>query len=74
MKYIIYGIVSCALLVLSVVMVLTVEGRVDREHTLREAVALAVDATMKETWEKGQENVDEAKWQKVLDLAIRGKL
>lgn len=35
MKYIIYGIVSCALLVLSVVMVLTVEGRVDREHTLR---------------------------------------
>lgn len=74
MKYIIYGIVSCALLVLSVVMVLTVEGRVDREHTLREAVTLAVDATMKETWEKGQENVDEAKWQKQFCARLKKQL
>ena len=74
MKYIIYGIVGCALLVLSVVMVLTVEGRVDREHTLREAVTLAVDATMKETWEKGQENVDEAKWQKQFCARLKKQL
>ena len=45
MKYIVYGIVSAAILFLSVLMFLTVEGRTDHEKTLEEAVSLALDQT-----------------------------
>ena len=50
MKYIVYGIVSAAILFLSVLMFLTVEGRTDHEKTLEEAVSLALDQTMQEQW------------------------
>ena len=48
MKYIVYGIVSAAIMFLSVLMFLTVEGRTDHEKTLEEAVSLALDQTMQE--------------------------
>ena len=50
MKYIVYGIVSAAILFLSVLMFLTVEGRTDHEKTLEGAVSLALDQTMQEQW------------------------
>ena len=62
MKYIVYGIVSAAILFLSVLMFLTVEGRTDHEKTLEEAVSLALDQTMQEQWMQAESIKDDEAW------------
>ena len=82
MKYIVYGIVSAAILFLSVLMFLTVEGRTDHEKTLEEAVSLALDQTMQEQWMQAESIKDDEAWadafcrilkEKMQGLGIKGE-
>ena len=74
MKYIVYGIVSAAILFLSVLMFLTVEGRTDHEKTLEEAVSLALAQTMQEQWMQAESIKDDEAWADAFCRILKEKM
>lgn len=74
MKYIVYGIVSAAILFLSVLMFLTIEGRTDHEKSLEEAVGLALDQTMEEQWEQAEILTDDKVWADAFCQKLKDKM
>ena len=74
MKYIVYGIVSAAIMFLSVLMFLTVEGRTDHEKTLEEAVSLALDQTMQEQWMQAESIKGDEAWADAFCRIVKEKM
>lgn len=66
--------VSAAILFLSVLMFLTVEGRTDHEKTLEEAVSLALDQTMQEQWMQAESIKDDEAWADAFCRILKEKM